>query len=71
MTAGLLPQAIGGPVAVALAVLLAAGFLLARSSTVRDLWAATPVEIYGRALLGATGVFGLGLFAWGALEIVV
>ena len=71
LTVGLLPLAIGGPVAVALAVLLAAGFLLARSSTLRDLWASTTVDIYGRALLGAAGVFGLGFFAWGALEILV
>lgn len=71
LTVGLLPLAIGGPVAVALAILIAAGFLLARSPSVREAWDTTTVDIYGRAILGATGIFGLGLFAWGALEILV
>ena len=71
LIAGLLPLAIGGPLAVALVMLVAAGFLLARSETVRAMWASGTVDIYGRALLGAAGVFGLGYFAWGALEILV
>ena len=71
LIAGLLPLAIGGPFAVALVILVAAGFLLARSRTVRDMWATSTVDIYGRALLGAAGIFGLGFFAWGALEILV
>lgn len=71
LIAGLLPLAIGGPLAVGLAILVAAGFLLARSSAVRDVWATSTVDIYGRALLGAAGIFGLGFFAWGALEILV
>jgi hypothetical protein len=35
------------------------------------MWSTTTVDIYGRAVLGATAVFGLGFFAWGALEILV
>jgi hypothetical protein len=69
--AGLVPIAIGGPVAVILVVLIAGGYLLARSATVREMWSTTTVDIYGRAVLGATAVFGLGFFAWGALEILV
>jgi len=71
LIAGLLPLVIGGPLAVALVILVATGFLLARSRTVRDVWATSTVDIYGRALLGAAAVFGLGFFAWGALEILV
>jgi hypothetical protein len=71
LLAGLLPLALGGPLAVALVILVAAGFLVAKSETVREVWAGETVDIYGRALLGAAGVFGLGFFAWGALEILV
>ena len=71
LVAGLAPLAIGGPVALVLVILIAGGFLLARSPGVREAWDTTTVDIYGRAILGATGIFGLGLFAWGALEILV
>jgi hypothetical protein len=71
LVAGLAPIAIGGPVAVILVVLIAGGFLLTRSATVREIWSTPTVDIYGRAVLGATAVFGLGFFAWGALEILV
>jgi len=71
LVAGLAPIAIGGLVAVVLLVLIAGGFLLSRSSAVREIWSTTTVDIYGRAVLGATAVFGLGFFAWGALEILV
>lgn len=71
LVAGLLPLAIGGPLAVAIVILVAVGFLVARSPTVRYVWAASTVDIYGRALLGAAGIFGLGFFAGGALEILV
>jgi hypothetical protein len=71
LVAGLAPLAVGGPVTLILVVLIAGGFLLARSATVRDLWSTTIVDIYGRAILGATAIFGLGFFAWGALEILV
>jgi len=71
LVAGLAPLAIGGSVAVVLLVLIAGGFLLTRSATVREMWSTTTVDIYGRAVLGATAVFGLGFFAWGALEIIV
>jgi hypothetical protein len=52
-------------------ILVAAVFLVTRSDTVREAWDTTTVDIYGRAVLGATGIFGLGFFAWGALEILV
>jgi len=68
--AGLLPLALGGPVAVVLGAVIAAGFLLARSAVVRDAWDTATVDIYGRAILGATAIFGLGFFVWGALEIL-
>jgi hypothetical protein len=71
LVAALAPLAIGGPIALILVVLIAGGFLLARSASVRDFWSTTIVDIYGRAILGATAIFGLGFFAWGALEIVV
>lgn len=71
LAAGLLPLALGGPIAVALMVLIAAVLLLARSQRVRELWDTSTVDIYGRALLGAAGVFGLGFFAWGTLEFFV
>ena len=71
LVAGLAPLAIGGAVALILVILIAGGFLLARSPSVREAWDTTTVDIYGRAILGATGIFGLGLFAWGALEILV
>jgi len=70
LVAGLAPIAVGGSVAVILVVLVAGGFLLTRSPTVREVWSTTTVDIYGRAVLGATAVFGLGFFAWGALEIL-
>ena len=71
LVAGLAPIALGGSVGIILLVLIAVGFLLTRSPTVRDVWSTTTVDIYGRAVLGATAVFGLGFFAWGALEILV
>jgi hypothetical protein len=71
LVAGLAPLAIAGPVALIIVLLIAAGFLLARSPKMREAWDTTTVDIYGRAVLGATGIFGLGLFAWGALEILV
>lgn len=71
LAAGLAPLAIGGTISLVLVILVAAGFLVARSDTVREAWDTTTVDIYGRAILGATGIFGLGFFAWGALEILV
>ncbi|MGH2774843.1 MAG: hypothetical protein ACRDJT_05335 [Actinomycetota bacterium] len=71
LVAGLLPLAIGGPTAVVVAVLVAAAFLLARSEAVRDVWASGTVDTLGRAVLGTAGAFGLGLFAWGAFEILI
>jgi hypothetical protein len=43
--------------------LIAVGLLLARSLTLREAWDTTTVVIFGRAVLGTTGIFGLGLFA--------
>jgi hypothetical protein len=71
LVAGLAPLAIGGPVALIIVSLIAVGLLVARSPTLREAWDTTTVDICGRAVLGATGIFGLGLFAWGALEILV
>jgi hypothetical protein len=71
LVAGLAPLAVGGPVALILVVFIAGGILLAHSASVRDVWSTTTVDIYGRAILGATAIFGLGFFAWGALEILV
>ena len=70
LAAGLAPLAIGGTISLVLVILVAAGFLVARSNAVREAWDTATVDIYGRAVLVATGIFGLGFFAWGALEIL-
>ena len=71
LAACLAPLAVGGIFSLVLVILVAAVFLVARSDTMREAWDTTTVDIYGRAVLGATGIFGLGFFAWGALEILV
>jgi hypothetical protein len=71
LAAGLAPLAIGGTISLVLVILVAAGFLVARSDPVREAWDTPTVDIYVRAVLAATGIFGLGFFAWGALEILV
>jgi len=70
LAAGLAPLAIGGPIALIIVILVAVGLLVARSDGVREAWDTATVDIYGRAVLGATGIFGLGFFAWGGLEIL-
>ncbi len=70
LAAGLAPLAIGGTISLVLVILVVAGFLVARSDAVREAWDTATVDIYGRAVLVATGIFGLGFFAWGALEIL-
>lgn len=70
LAAGLAPLAIGGPIAIIIVILVAVGLLVARSDAVREAWDTAIVDIFGRAVLGATGIFGLGLFAWGAFEIL-
>ncbi|MGH2751571.1 MAG: hypothetical protein ACRDJV_15705 [Actinomycetota bacterium] len=68
--AGLLPLALGGPVALVLAVLVALGLIMARSEGLRDAWNAPPVDTLGRVLLTILGLFGLVMFSRGAIQIL-
>lgn len=71
LAAGLAPLVLGGPIALIVATLIAVGFILARSPAVREAWNAGIVDVFGRAMLLAAGIFGLVAFARGALEILV
>jgi len=67
---GLLPLGLGGPVAVAVVLAIAAGLALAHSTDAARLLEARAVVVAGRVLLIAVTLFGLVLFARSALKIL-